>query len=112
MRQASEGIEKEPVRTIVPEMLRGAEEAFVLDVRGKGQYEAGHIPGATQLHGGRVMWHLKELPHDGTIVVYCQTGTRSAVIASALRATGFGDVVELEGGYRGWENFQERVAAT
>jgi hydroxyacylglutathione hydrolase len=97
-----EGIEKEPVQTIAPEMLKDAEDVFVLDVREKGEYEAGHIPGARQLHGGRVMWHFEELPHDGTIVVHCQTGTRSAVIASALRAAGFDNVVELEGGYEGW----------
>jgi hydroxyacylglutathione hydrolase len=107
-----EGVEKEPVQTIAPEMLKDAEEAFVLDVREKGEYEAGHIPGATQLHGGRVMWHLEELPRDRTIVIHCQTGSRSAVVASALRATGFGDVVELEGGYEGWEKSQERMAKT
>jgi hydroxyacylglutathione hydrolase len=107
-----EGVEKEPVQTIAPEMLRDTEEVFVLDVREKGEYEASHIPGATQLHGGRVMWHFEELPRDKTIVIHCQTGSRSAVVASALRATGFGDVVELEGSYEGWEKSQERMATT
>ena len=84
-------------------------DPFVLDVRAKGEYEAAHIPGATQLHGGRVMWHLHELPRDRRIVVHCQTGTRSAVVASALRAAGFGDVVELEGSYEAYEKTQERT---
>ena len=57
----------------------------MLDVRAKSEYDAGHIPGSTRLHGGRVMWHLDELPHEKPIVLYCQTGSRSAVIASALR---------------------------
>jgi hydroxyacylglutathione hydrolase len=55
------------------------------------------------------MWRLEKLPRDRTIVVHCQTGTRSAVVASALRAAGFDNVVELEGSYEGWLNAQERT---
>jgi hydroxyacylglutathione hydrolase len=54
------------------------------------------------------MWRLGEVPHDRTIVVHCQTGSRSAVVASGLRAAGFDDVVELEGSYKGYEKVQER----
>jgi hydroxyacylglutathione hydrolase len=41
--------------------------------------------------------------------VHCQTGSRSAVVASALRTAGFDNVVELEGSYEGYENVQERT---
>ena len=103
------GIQKERVASVSLERFEELRDPFVLDVRAKGEYEAGHIPGATQLHGGRVMWHLDKLPRDRTIVVHCQTGTRSAVVASALRATGFSDVVELEGSYEAYERAQERT---
>lgn len=107
-----EGLEKEPVPTVPPADLDGMEGAFVLDVRARGEYEAGHIPGATRLHGGRVMWHLDELPRDEAIVVHCQSGARAAVVASALRAAGFRPVYELEGSYEGWENARkQRVSA-
>ena len=96
------GLEKEPVPTVSPDDLEKLEDPFVLDVRAKGEYEAGHIPGAAQLHGGRVMWHLDELPEDRPIVTHCQTGARNAVVASALRAAGFDNVIELEGSYEGW----------
>jgi hydroxyacylglutathione hydrolase len=43
-----------------------------------------------------------DLPRDRTIVVYCQTGIRSAVAAAGLRALGFADVRELAGSYEGW----------
>jgi hydroxyacylglutathione hydrolase len=95
-------LQKERVAFVSPQDLEKLGNAFVLDVRAKSEYEAGHIPGAIQLHGGRVMWHLDELPRDRPIVVYCQTGSRSAVVASALRAAG-SDVVELEGSYEGYE---------
>ncbi|CAN5526956.1 MBL fold metallo-hydrolase [soil metagenome] len=97
-----EGLEREEVPTVSPDDLEKLEEPFILDVRAKSEYEAGHIPEATQLHGGRVMWHLDELPKDRPIVTHCQTGARNAVVASALRAAGFDNVVELEGSYEGW----------
>jgi hydroxyacylglutathione hydrolase len=103
------GFQTERVASVSPERLEELRDPFVLDVRAKSEYEAGHIPGATQLHGGRVMWHLDKLPRDRRIVVHCQTGTRSAVLASALRAAGFGDVVELEGSYEGWLKAQTRT---
>jgi hydroxyacylglutathione hydrolase len=104
-----EGLDLERVSTVSPDELEEIEDPYILDVRAKGEYEAGHIPCATQLHGGRIMWHLDELPRHRTIVAYCQTGSRSAVIASALRAAGFNDVLELEGSYRGYEKAQERT---
>jgi hydroxyacylglutathione hydrolase len=98
-----EGLEKEPIRTVSPDDLEKLEEPFVLDVRAKDEYETEHIPGATHLHGGRVMWHLEELPANRPIVSHCQTGARNAVVASALRAAGFENVLELQGSYEGWE---------
>jgi hydroxyacylglutathione hydrolase len=107
-----EGPGKARVSTVSPDELEDLEEIedfFNLDVRVKGEYEAGHIPGATQLHNGRLMCRLKEVPRDRTIVMHCQTGTRSGVVASSLRAAGFDNVVELEGSYEGWVNAQERM---
>jgi hydroxyacylglutathione hydrolase len=103
------GLQKERVAFVSPQDLEKLGNAFVLDVRAKSEYEAGHIPGAIQLHGGRVMWHLDELPRDRPILVYCQTSSRSAVIASALRAAGFDNVVELEGSYEGYQKAEKQT---
>lgn len=98
-------------QVINPAKLESFDVAELLDVRAKSEYTAGHIPGATQLHGGRVLWNLDQLPGEGAIVTYCQSGTRSSVAASGLRNAGF-DVVELEGSYEGWLNHQAKVGAT
>jgi hydroxyacylglutathione hydrolase len=90
---------------IQPADLAGLNAAVVLDVRNRTEHAAGHIPGSLQLSGGRIMWHLDELPAGGSIVAYCQTGTRSSVAASALRRAGY-DVVELDGSYAGWHAWQ------
>ncbi len=92
--------------TVVPEMISPDElatfdAAMVLDVRNKTEHADGHIPGSAQLSGGRVLWNLDQLPTDGTIVTYCQSGVRNSVAASALRRAGY-RVVELEGSYAAW----------
>lgn len=106
------GIEGLPAYTpklIQPEELDGFDAAIVLDVRNRTEHAAGHIPGSHQLSGGRVMWNLDQLPVEGTIVSYCQSGVRNSIAASALRRVGY-DVVELGGSYAGWEAWQQARA--
>ncbi len=91
---------------IQPAELSDLDPAMVLDVRNRTEYGNGHIPGAHQLNGGRLMWHLDELPEQGTIVSYCQSGLRNSVAASALRRAGY-DVVELDGSYSAWAAWQQ-----
>ncbi|MBP1134381.1 hydroxyacylglutathione hydrolase [Arthrobacter sp. PvP023] len=93
-------------KLIQPEELEGFDAAMVLDVRNKTEHKAGHVPGSYQLSGGRVMWHLDELPTAGTIVSYCQSGVRNSVAASALRRAGY-DVVELDGSYAAWAAMEQ-----
>lgn len=102
-----EGLPASTPKLIQPEELEGFDAAMVvLDVRNCTEHAAGHIPGSHQLSGGRVMWHLDELPAEGTIVSYCQSGVRNSVAASALRRAGY-DVVELDGSYAGWAAWQQ-----
>ena len=97
-----DGVWLESVPSISPAEFKELDDPFVLDVRTQSEYDAGHIDGATQIHVGRVLWHLYDLPEDRPIIMHCQSGARSAVAASALRAMGL-DVVELEGGFAGYE---------
>ncbi|MUK03065.1 hypothetical protein GM708_14725 [Vibrio cholerae] len=91
---------------IQPEDLAEVDAAMILDVRNRTEHTAGHVPGAHQLNGGRLMWHLNELPTDGRIVTYCQSGLRNSVAASALRRAGY-NVVELDGSYSAWNAYQQ-----
>lgn len=102
-----DGLELVKPQTIDPAQLDGFDRTVLLDVRNKTEYAEGHVPGAQQLSGGRVLWHLDELPAptDGTIVTYCQSGVRNSVAASALRRAGY-DVAELKGSYLGWLAYQ------
>ncbi|QYF89730.1 rhodanese-like domain-containing protein [Arthrobacter sp. PAMC25284] len=95
-------------KLLQPGDLNDFDAAMVLDVRNRTEHTAGHIPGSHQLSGGRVMWNLNELPADGTIVSYCQSGVRNSVAASALRRAGY-DIVELDGSYAAWTAHQDTL---
>lgn len=106
-----EGLPQATPRLVSPEEVETLDKALLLDVRAVSEHTAGHIPGSTQLHGGRVLWNLDRLPEQGTIVTYCQSGLRSSVVASTLRHAGY-DVVELEGSYAAWSAGQQALEAT
>ena len=91
---------------ITPAEVEGYEKAMLLDVRNKGEYADGHLPGAVQLSASRVLFNQDQLPESGTIVTYCQTGVRNSVASSALRRAGH-DVVEIEGSYSAWKAWQD-----
>ncbi len=97
-----EGLDVKAVPPIQPSEVAQHEGALILDVRNKTEYAGGHIPGATQLHAGRIAWKESELPKDRKIIVHCQSGARSAAAASYLGSQGF-DVLEIAGGFENWE---------
>lgn len=101
-----DGLPLSAPKLIQPAELADFDAAMVLDVRNRTEHAAGHVPGSHQLSGGRLMWHLDELPAEGTIVTYCQSGVRNSVAASALRRAGY-NVVELDGSYAGWKAWQQ-----
>lgn len=98
-----DGLPQETPEVIDPAELEGFDRDFLLDVRAVSEYQGGHIDGAEQLHGGRVLWNLEKLPQEGTIVTYCQSGLRSSIVANMLRNNGF-QVAELRGSINNWMN--------
>ncbi|WP_349826921.1 MBL fold metallo-hydrolase [Brevibacterium litoralis] len=110
-----DGLALTPPEVIEPEDLDAAltDGGLLLDVRNSSEYTRGHLPGAVNLSGGRVMWHLHDLPTPGTetLYTYCQAGLRNAVVSSALRRAGH-EVVEIKGSYSAWAALDGSVPAT
>jgi hydroxyacylglutathione hydrolase len=75
---------------------------FVLDVRSPPERAAGAIEPSLHLPIAGLRGHLDELDPRCPMVVYCAGGYRSSIGASLLRASGFGDVSDLIGGYQAW----------
>ena len=73
-------------------------ELFVLDIRGKKDYENGHIDGSVLMDLFSVMDNLESLPRDKTIGVLCYGGGASNTIAQMLIDHGFTNVKNIKGG--------------
>ncbi|GGL94051.1 Zn-dependent hydrolase [Deinococcus aerolatus] len=104
-----EGLTLESQEAVPVRELGDLGQSFVLDVRARSEYDAGHIPGAVQLHAGRLIQNLDRIPRDRPVVVHCQGGARSAAAVSLLRAEGFDNITDLDGGYAAFA--QEQVSA-
>lgn len=87
----------------------GAGHDMVLDVRGPGEWEAGHIPGALNIPVGELEQRLDNIPPTRGLIVHCQTGARAAMAASILRARGFDDVRQFPGGFAEWQSAGQPV---
>lgn len=87
-------------RELAERMRRG--EVNVLDVRGRAEWEAGHLPGVPNVPVGLLAERLDEVPSGRPLVVQCQGGARSAIAASVLKARGVRDVLNMSGGFQEW----------
>lgn len=74
-----------------------AEGAVLVDVRTPEEFVAGHIEGARNIPVDSLNARLADLgpPASTTVVVYCQTGSRSTQAARTLRDAGFTSVHNL-----------------
>jgi hydroxyacylglutathione hydrolase len=82
--------------------LMNRDEVEVVDVRGRTDWDTGHLVGARHIPLGHRADRLAELPADRPIVVQCQEGARSAIGASVLLANGVSRVANLIGGLSAW----------
>ena len=105
-RRRAAGVRPATIRSFtvdqVAEQLR-QDSTTLVDVRGRAEWDAGHIPGARHIPLGELTSRLGEVPTSGTIVVHCQTGSRAAIAASMLQRLGRTTVVKFEGGYSAWQ---------
>lgn len=83
--------------------LLDQDQALALDVREPDEYAKGHVPGALLLPGGVALpGNLPEL-QGKRLVVYCQSGRRSAEVQETLKQEAPAlDVVSLEHGISAW----------
>lgn len=83
------------------------QNSLVLDVREPAEYAAGHLPGAINIPRGVLEFKIDATPEfqgrqQAVIIVYCQTGGRSALAAHALNQLGYTQAVSMAGGFKAW----------
>ncbi len=78
-------------------------DPFILDIRGSGDYTAGHIPGAVNIGFTSVFTeaNFALLPDDRQIVVVCYTGHTASQTTALLNLNGF-DALALKWGFESW----------
>jgi rhodanese-related sulfurtransferase len=98
------------VRFVAPDELnallarRPEHAVYLLDVRTREEYGAGHIPGAVWSPGGQTVQATDEYVavRAGTIVLACDGFARATLTAGWLKRMGFPDVAVLAGGLSAW----------
>lgn len=76
----------------------------VVDVRGASEYKEGHIETAKNVFVGTLPNNLDQIAKDKPVIVYCQTGNRSTIAYSILKANGFEQIENYTGGWPDWSN--------
>ncbi|GEN84841.1 Zn-dependent hydrolase [Sporosarcina luteola] len=76
------------------------EDTFVIDVRNDSEWNKGHLEEANHLFLGKL--RTAEIPTDKKLLVHCQSGARSAIASSILKARGFETVKHMAGGYNAY----------
>jgi len=74
----------------------------VLDVRRKGEYAAGHVPGARHVPLDRLEREAAGLDASRPTAAICAGGYRSSAATSVLERHGFTDLVNVVGGTSAW----------
>ena len=104
--QTPEGYENSPVTHAHDHWQQGAHSPIpfmFLDVRTPEEYAEGHIQGAILMPVQTLSAHLKEIPKNKQVYVYCHSGTRSARAAKMLAKHGFTNIENVLGGIEAWK---------
>ncbi|MCH8870078.1 MAG: sulfurtransferase, partial [Chloroflexi bacterium] len=81
------------------------ETIYLVDVRSREEYEAGHIPGFRWVPGGQAVQRTDEVAvvKNATVVFACDGRARATQTASFYRQMGIQDVYVLQGGTAAWQ---------
>jgi len=83
-----------PAAAVAAKIAAGA---TVLDVRSEAEFRGGAYRGALHIPLQELAARLSRIPRDRPVVVYCASGTRSAMAARILRKAGYPDVSNAGG---------------
>ena len=78
------------------------DNALVVDLRAKAEYDKGFIPGSRQMNASEIEAKAGELAKKRPVVLVCANGATSVSKARKLHADGIENITALKGGFRSW----------
>lgn len=86
--------------------LVNREDALVVDIRDRKEFEAGHIVDAKNIPFSALDSRIDELEpwRDRPVVIACKIGQHSGAAGTRLRKAGFSNVMRLAGGMTEWRS--------
>lgn len=98
------GMEVDTIESISAEelaaRLAAQPDAPVFDVRKKSEYDSEHLETAENAPLDFVNDSMLRLPKDRTAYIHCAGGYRSMIFASILRARGYDNLIDVQGGFK------------
>ena len=91
-------------------LINENKEVLILDVRTKGEFANGHIPGATLIPSSEIASRVNELEKyvNKPILVYCASGGRSPGAVQTLVKNNFAEIYHLSRGISSWNYATKR----
>ena len=71
----------------------------ILDVRKKSEHFSEHVIGSENIALDYINEHIAEVNKDKTYYVHCAGGYRSMIFNSILKARGYGNLIDVQGGF-------------
>jgi rhodanese-related sulfurtransferase len=87
---------------VAARMKERPDRVVLLDVREPWEREFARIDPSLHIPMNEIADRIAELPKDREIVVYCHSGSRSAMVAGYLAHHGFPEAANLSGGIDAW----------
>lgn len=91
--------------------LMKKQNAVLLDVRTKEEYQEGHIPGAVLIDVNKqddFLQQVQKLDKSKRYLLYCRSGKRSEKALVLMKENGFRKIFHLEDGFEGWDGNKEK----
>lgn len=80
----------------------GKDQIHLIDVRTEGEVSRGVIDGAVHIPLHLLPLRTDDIPQDKPVVIYCNSGARSAQACAFMAAKGFENMHNLSGGIMAW----------
>jgi glyoxylase-like metal-dependent hydrolase (beta-lactamase superfamily II)/rhodanese-related sulfurtransferase len=106
----SSGNEIDNIQSITADeaaVLHKTQNLVIADVRKKSEHESEHVLGALNAPLDYVNDSMKLMDKDKTYLVHCAGGYRSVIFASILKARGYDNLIDVQGGFNAMKNSEK-----